>query len=210
MTRPALGLTRTELAVLGRLDRPERIQQFVSALPANHEPDGETLLSVRSVLAQRRAHCMEAAMLAACALWLHDAPPLLMHMACAASDYPHVIALFRHGARWGAISKSTGLTLRYRDHVYASLRELAMSYFHEYADKGGRRTLRSYSRPFDLRRIDPALWVTAEDDCWQAHARLERSRHHPLLTGAAAQRLSRRDGFERAGATLEEHPRPRR
>ena len=208
MTRPALGLTRTELAVLGRLDRPERIQQFVSALPANHEPDGETLLSVRSVLAQRRAHCMEAAMLAACALWLHDAPPLLMHMACAASDYPHVIALFRHGARWGAISKSNGLTLRYRDPVYASLRELAMSYFHEFFDRDGHKTLRSYGRPFDLRYADPATWVTAADPCWAVHDRLAAGVHRDLLTAAQAAQLSRRDAFERESASQVQYPAP--
>ncbi len=207
--REDLGLARGEFAILRRLDTPQRIQLFVNALPSNHELSGETLLSVRSVLAQRRAHCMEAAMLAACALWIHGDPPLLMHLGCAPSDYPHVVALFRRGARWGAISKSNGIALRHRDPVYRSLRELAMSFFHEYADDAGRRTLRSYSLPFDLRRLPAQQWVTAEGNCWPAHARVEGTRHYPLVAAARAGHLSKRDAFESRIALTVEHPRPR-
>ena len=131
--------------MLARLATPERIQAFVDAMPANHELGGETVLSVREVLRQRRAHCIEAAFVAACALWVHRRAPLVMHMDCDPSDWPHVIALFRRGRTWGAISKSNHIGLRYRDPVYRSLRELAMSYFHEYCDRRGRRTLVSHS-----------------------------------------------------------------
>lgn len=205
-----LGLAPAEIAVLARLDRPERIQAFIRAIPTNHEPDGETVLSVREVLRQRRAHCVEGAFVAACALWLHGEPPLLMHLDCDASDHPHVVALFRRGRCWGAISKTNGVRLRYRDAVYRSLRELAMSYFHEYANKRGERTLRSYTRPFDLRRVDPALWVTNPDDCWEIHDKLAALRHLPLVTPAQVRRLSPLDPFERRIAKLQEYPSPPR
>ena len=81
--------------VLGRLDAPQRIQLFVNAIPANHEIGGETILSVREVLRQRRAHCIEGAFVAACALWIHGESPLLMFMDCDESDHPHVLALFQ-------------------------------------------------------------------------------------------------------------------
>jgi hypothetical protein len=68
-----------------------------------------------------------------------------MHLYCAASDDPHVVTLFRRHGAWGAISKSNGVHLRHRDAVYRSLRELAMSYVHEYYDRRGRKTLRSHS-----------------------------------------------------------------
>jgi hypothetical protein len=181
---------------LRRLDSPARIQAFLNAIPVNAEPDGETLLSVRSVLAHRRAHCMEGAMVAACALWIHGRPPLLMHLASADTDYPHVVALFAVGKHWGAISKSNHIALRFRDPVYATLRELAMSYFHEYSDTQGNKTLRSYSRAFDLRRLDVADWVTRHDNCWLAHDTLEASRHHALMRGAAQRALVGRDPFE--------------
>ena len=78
-----------------------------------------------------------------------------MHLDCAPHDNPHVIALFRRGRAWGALSKSNGAWLRYREPVYRTLRELAMSYFHEFFDKRGHKTLRSYSAAFDLRRTRP-------------------------------------------------------
>src|SRR2546429_9296588 len=98
------------------------------------------------------------------------------------SDHPHVPALFSRGHHCGAISKHNGAQLRYRDPVYRSLRELAMSYFHEYFDKRGRKTLRSYSGAFDLRRIDPTLWVTSEKACQEVNDRLTRLRRYSLVS----------------------------
>jgi hypothetical protein len=201
------GLTRAEFAILRRLDSPQKIQRFINAIPANHEIGGETILSVRQVLLQRRAHCIEGAFVASCALWIGGDPPLVMHMDCEASDYPHVIALFRRGNAWGAISKSNGAHLRYRDPVYRSLRELAMSYFHEYFDKRGRKTLRSYSTPFDMRSIDTRLWITRERSCDEVHDRLAASRHYALVSNRQTRALSRRDPFEREAAKLVEFPR---
>jgi hypothetical protein len=207
--REVLGLTPREFARLARLTTPQRIQAFVNAIPINHEADGDTVLSVREVLRQRRAHCIEGAFVAACALWIHGTPPLVMHMDCDPCDYPHVVALFRSRRAWGAISKSNGAVLRHRDPVYHSLRELALSYFHEYCDRRGRRTLRSYTAAFDLRRIDPKRWVTCADACSDVDARLAGLRHYPLVSARQAARLSRRDPFERRAAALVEYPPPR-
>src|SRR6266498_4835035 len=206
--REHLELTGAEFAILKRLDTPQKIQLFINAIPANHEIGGETILSVREVLRQRRAHCIEGAFVAACALWIHGEPPLVMYLDCDASDFPHVLALFRRGGGWGAISKHNGAQLRYRDPVYRSLRELAMSYFHEYFDKRGRKTLRSYSGAFDLRRIDPVLWVTKQSACVETHARLAALRHYALISRRQERLLSRRDPFERKAAALLEYPRP--
>jgi hypothetical protein len=203
--RGDLGLDPDEYAILRRLRTPQQIQAFVNAIPINHETGGETVYSVRQVLAHRRAHCIEAALLAACALWIHGEPPRVMHLDCDASDYPHVVALFRRGKCWGAISKSNGVALRYRDPIYRNLRELAMSYFHEYSTRGGRKTLRSYATPLDLRRVDPTLWVTA-DGCWALHARLQRRRHYALISARQQKSLSRRDAFERAAGRIAQYP----
>jgi hypothetical protein len=211
-TRPArredLCLTRREFSLLERLTTPQKIQAFVSAIPANHELGGETIHSVRKVLQWRRAHCIEGAFIAACALWVQGELPLVMHLDCADSDYPHVIALFRRRGAWGAISKTNGAVLRYRDPVYRSLRELALSYFHEYFDRRGNKTLRSYSAAFDLRRVDAALWVTCERACTEVHDRLVELRHYPLISGRQKALLSRRDRFERAAGKIVQYPRP--
>ncbi|MEP6942677.1 MAG: hypothetical protein ABI981_07055 [Betaproteobacteria bacterium] len=208
VSQVALGLDRAAFAALRKLDTPQKIQAFVNAIPTNHEPDGETLLSVASVLSQRRAHCIEAAFVAACALWIHGEPPLVMHLDCAASDDPHVVTLFRRHGAWGAISKSNGAHLRHRDPVYRSLRELAMSYVHEYYDRRGHKTLRGHSVAFDMRRLDPALWVSARGDCDEANARLAGLRHYLLVTPGQQRLQSRRDAVERRAAQLVEHPNP--
>ena len=207
-SRRAAGLSTRELAVLERLDTPQKIQVYLNAIPINHELDGETILSVREVLRQRRAHCIEGAFLAALALWVHGEPPLLLHLDCDLSDYPHVIAVFRRKGCWGAISKTNGASLRYRDPVYRTLRELAMSYFHEYFNKQYKKTLRSYSRTFDLRSMDPALWITRKEACEEIHERLVQARHYPLISAAQERLLTRRDPFERKASKLVQYPKP--
>jgi hypothetical protein len=208
-TREFLGLTRTEFALLRRLDSPERIQDFLYRLKQNFEPDGDSCNSVRAVLRKRRAHCIEGAMLAACALWIHGEPPLLLDLQ-AVHDYDHVVALFRRRGRWGAISKTNGIGLRWRDPIYRSLRELAMSYFHEYYNKRDAKTLRTYSRPFDLRRLSPEQWVTPENGAWELIDALEATRHYRLLTRAQARALTRRDPFERKVGNLLQYRGPRK
>ena len=207
--RQVLGLGSRDFDRLARLDSPQRIQAFLNAIPINHEPDGETAYSVRSVLRHRRAHCIEGAFVAACALWIHGEPPTVMHLDCEPSDYPHVVALFRRNGAWGAISKSNGVALRFRDPVYRSLRELALSYFHEYSDKRGRRTLRSYSGAFDMRRLDVSKWVCSDANCWEAHDRLAELRHYPLMDARQAKDLSRRDPFEHRMAGTVQYPKPK-
>jgi hypothetical protein len=203
-----LGLSPGEYRRLARLDTPQKIQQFLNAIPINFEVGGETLLSVREVLKQRRAHCIEGAYVAAAALWIHGEPPYVMHLDCEISDFPHVITLFKRGGCWGALSKTNGAYLRYRDPVYRTLRELAISYFHEYFNKRGKKTLRSYSGAFDLRRMDPHLWVTNGSQCIEAHDRLRDLRHYDLISRRQEKLVVRRDAFEMSASKMLQWPPP--
>jgi hypothetical protein len=206
--REDLGLTPTEFAVLRRLDSPRRIQDFVYRLKQNFELGGETCLTVREVLGTRRAHCIEGAMLAACAFWVHGEPPLLLDMR-AVHDFDHVVALYRRHGLWGAISKTNGIFLRSRDPVYRDLRELAMSYFHEYTNGRNHKTLREYSVPYDLRRVDPAVWVSGDKGAWAIAAALDDVRHFRLVAGRHLRLVSRRDPFERRAGALSQYRTPR-
>src|SRR3954463_3312025 len=206
--RQDLGLSPAEFALLRRLDSPRRIQTFVYGLKQNFGVGGEPCLGVREVLRTRRAHCIEGAMLAACALWMHGEPPLLLDLQ-ADRDYDHVVALFKRKGCWGAISKTNPPVLRWRDPVYRSLRELAMSYLHEYANRRGHKTLRRYSRPLDLRRIEPEVWVTNGKNCWDIAEALDDLPHYSLISANQAGLLRRRDALERRIGTVLEHRRPR-
>lgn len=202
-----LGLTKAEFAVLRRLSTPEKIQTFLLDIGQNFELDGDSCASVRHVLRHRRAHCIEGGFLAAAALWVHGRPPLLMDLR-AVHDFDHVVALFSHKGHWGCISKTNGPDLRWRDPVYRNLRELALSFLHEYSNKRDHKTLREYSVPFDLRRADPKEWVTGEDGAWEVNEKLNEIRHYRLVTKAQEKLLRRRDAFERHISTLTQYPHP--
>ncbi|HLC95557.1 MAG TPA: hypothetical protein VJH89_03660 [Patescibacteria group bacterium] len=175
------GLSVKELAVLRKLSTPEKIQDFLDALPMNHEKQGDTCLSPRQVLKAKKAHCIEGAMLAAAALWLHGNEPLLLDLKTIRPDYDHIVALFQRNGYWGAISKTNHAVLRYRDPIYRTVRELALSYFHEYfLYTTGRKTLRSYSVPFSLKRFGTA-WITAEQDVWHIAEAIDDARHFSLV-----------------------------
>jgi hypothetical protein len=203
-----LGLEPKDFALLRRLDTPVKIQAFVHDLRQNFELDGQTCRPVREVLRQRRAHCIEGAMLAAAALWVHGEPPLLFDMR-AERDFDHVIALFRRNGLWGAISKTNGIGLRGRDPVYRTLRELAMSYFHEYTNKLEHKTLREYSVPFDMRRMDTSIWVNATKNCWDVSEKLDGLRHFRLVNGRHLRTVTRRDPFERRLGAVLQYRKPR-
>ena len=116
-SREYLDLTKAEFAILRRLNTPEKIQAYIDAIPQNFEVGGETCLSVRETLRQRRALCIEGAVIAAAALWVNGEPPLLMDLK-AEHDSDHVVTLFRRKGCWGAISKTNHAVLRWRDPVY--------------------------------------------------------------------------------------------
>ena len=149
-------LTPAEHRVLARLDTPQKIQTFLDRLPANFELDGDTAMSPRRLLKARVAHCAEAAIFAAAALAFHGKPAWLMDIQSLPSDQDHVITLFHERGLWGAISKTNHAILRWRDPIYRSARELAMTYAHEYCLPGGKKSMLAYSRPFSLARYAPS------------------------------------------------------
>src|ERR1700739_1345952 len=157
-------LTASEARIFRRLTSPGKIQDFLDTLAINMELDARTYMSPRRVLRTGQAHCVEGAMLAAAALAFHGARPLLLDFQAAYHDEDHVVALFRENGHWGAISKTNHPGLRYRDPVHQSFRSVAASYFHEYYLWDGRKSLRYFSRPFDLSRYAPESWVTAPED----------------------------------------------
>jgi len=147
-------------------------------------------------------------MLAATALWIQGEPPLVMDMR-ARRDYDHVITLFRRNGLWGAFSKTNGIGLRCRDPVFRTLRELAMSYMHEYANKAEIKTLREFSGPGDLRRFNPKLWVSGEKNCWEVPEWLDELPHYPVLRTRQFKALLPRDPFEKRVGAMLQYRRPR-
>ena len=168
---------------------PARVQKFLDDLPYNL---AYTAHSPRKVLEDRTASCLEGAIFAAAALRALGFPPLILDLE-AEQDTDHVVAIFKVRGHWGAVAKSNFTGCRYREPVYRSLRELAMSYFNIYFNLRGERTLRRYSRPVNLARFDRLNWMVTDKPVWFIAEHLCEIPHLPLLTSTMEKNLTRVD-----------------
>ena len=183
------GWTPSERAALRRLSTPARIQAFLDGLDYRTEDEPA---SPRRVLAERRAHCLDGALLAAAALRRLGHEPMVLGM-WAVRDDGHVIALFRRDGAWGAIAKSNFTGLRHREPVYRDVRELVMSYFEDYFNADGERTLRMHTPPLRLARFDRMGWETRDEAVDAIDSALKALPDRHLLTPSQSRRLARVD-----------------
>ncbi len=190
------GLNAAEIKIYKKLYTPKKIQDFLEELLANFEKGSETCYSPRFVLRYKTAHCLEGAIFAAAALRLLGHKPLIVDLRTTETDTNHVIALFKIRNCWGAISKTNHAVLRYREPIYRNLRELVISYFHEYFLDNGRKTLRSYSQPVDLSRFDHKGWMTSEKPLWYIDRYLDKVPHFPILNPSQIKNLRKADPIE--------------
>jgi hypothetical protein len=148
-----------ELKILKKLDSPYKIQTYLDNIDYNSVSETR---SPRYIMKNRRAHCTEGALFAAACLEYIGYPPLVLDLK-AENDDDHVIAIYKLSGCWGAVAKSNFTTIRYREPVYRSLRELAMSFFDFYFNTLGEKTLRAYSLPHNLNRFNDICWKTTEE-----------------------------------------------
>lgn len=182
------GFEKHELALFRRLSTPQKIQQFLDdEVGYNKEKDGETCRSPRRVLRDRLAHCAEGAYFAAAALRFLGHPPLIVDL-MAVRDDDHLLAVFKQDGCWGAIAKSNYSGLRFREPVYRTVRELAMSYFAHYYNLKGELTLREFSRPVNLSRFDRKNWMIAEEDLFWLGDYFYTVPHSQVMTTAMTRR----------------------
>jgi len=183
------GFTRSELRKWRSLKTPYGIQRLLDDMPYHLE---DTAWSPRRVLRENTSHCYEGALFAAAALRMNGYPPLIWDLE-AEHDTDHVIAIYRIDGCWGAVAKSNFTGCRFREPVYRTLRELAMSYFNIYHNLRGERTLRTFSRPVEMKRFDHLNWMTTEKPVWFVAEYLLKIPHTKLLTKAQVKRLHRVD-----------------
>jgi hypothetical protein len=188
--------TKDEIKFLKTLNSPDKIQGFLDTIDYN--PDYECR-SPRWVIRKRSAHCFEGALFAAAAMQFNGYKPLIVDMK-AFNDDDHVIAVFRNNGHWGSIAKSNFTSLRFREPVYRSLRELIMSYFDFFFNISGDKSLRSYSLPLDLTRYNYRNWPGTDEDLEYIGDKLENMRHYPVINKTMIEKLSKAsDTMLRAG-----------
>ncbi len=184
-----------EFKIFKKLDTPAKIQDFINSIPINFEKGRETNHSPLSTLKTNRAHCMEAALLAAAIFWYHGEKPLLLDLKAEDHDISHAVALFKRNNRWGAISKVNHPYVRYRDPVYKTIRELVMSYFNEYFKKNRKKTLRTYSKPVSLLSLD-SEWVISPKSLWYTIEFLDKTPHFNIFERGSEKYLRPMDTIE--------------
>jgi hypothetical protein len=97
-------------------------------------------------------------------------------------DDDHMLAVYKRHGYWGAVAKSNFVGLRFREPIYRTLRELVMSYFEQFYNLEREKTLRTYTRPLNLKTFDALDWMTKDDFLKRIAQKLDRIRKVPVLT----------------------------
>jgi hypothetical protein len=174
------------------LKTPADIQRYLDGLPYVGENQDRCPLDV---MRDAQCHCLDGGLMAAVALRRIGDPGLLVDLVPAHDrtghnlDDDHVLALFRRHGGWGAIAKSNYAWLRYREPVYRSLRELAMSYFEVYFSLDAVKSLRGYTRPLDISTYDRLDYAWSESGAAELYRRLYRRKMVPLISEQAESHL---------------------
>lgn len=198
--------TKTEIKLFKKLNSPAKIQDYLNTLKYNKK---DTWRSPRNVIKHKEAYCIEGAILAAAILEFHGYKPLIMDIRGAHPDVDHVIAPFKKNGYWGAISKTNYAVLRYREPVYKTLRELVMSYFHEYFLDSGVKTLRDHSVPLNLSKFKKQNWQTSQKNLEDIAEYIDTIKHISIINKQQIKNLRKADSLEIAVGKLREWPKKR-
>jgi len=181
-------LNARQLELLSGLSSPERIQAYLDSIPYSAEEANRCPLRV---LQDGKAHCYDGAFFAAAALRRIGYPPIVVDMMPEPErDDDHLLAIFKRDGLIGAVAKSNFVGLRYREPIHRSLRELVLSYFEDYYNVEGEKTLRAYTRPLDLTPFDRLGWECRDEGVDAIAERFWQVRAIPLFAPEVAAALS--------------------
>lgn len=183
-------LARAELRLVTGLSTPIKIQRFLDNIQYSEEVRYRCPLNV---VKDRKGHCFDGAVFAAAMLRRIGFPPLLVDIIPNENDDDHVLAVFTIRGHWGAVAKSNFSGLRFREPVYRSLRELIFSYFEDFFNALGEKTMRAYTRPLNLTPFDSLDWMTSDDTLDAIGNRLDEIKKHRVLTRSMIRNLSLAD-----------------
>lgn len=220
---PSLRVTPSYFKRGKELATPQKIQDFLDKMPFNFEEEGETYMSPKRALRENKMHCFEGALFACSCLQKLGIKNYLLDLKVKdlKKDSDHTLCIFKINGFWGAISKTNHSVLRWRDPIYKTCRELAVTYFHEYfldsgppatprklrlAWRAGEKTLKSYSAPFDVWKKFGESWLTEEADLDEIATALDKSRHFDFVPKANQKFLRLAGQTEVKGAAVTEWP----
>jgi hypothetical protein len=190
------ALTPKQRMIFRSLTTPGKIQRFLDSVWYS---DSDTYFCPLTLMKKNRGGCFEGALFAACTFRRLGFPSLIVEMT-SENDDDHVLAVYKKNGFWGAVAKSIFPGLRSRQPVYRTVRELVMSYFEFYYNLNRRRTLRGFSAPLDLKRLDKKGWMVSDEAIVLVGKALDNTRHFPLFPSRLGRKLATMDTWTfRAG-----------
>ncbi len=200
-------LPREQINIIRKLNTPSKVQDFLDSVPFNFENSGETYMSPSRALKANKMHCFEGALFGLLCLEYHGYPNFLMDLKVKdlKKDDDHTLCAFKIGKHWGAISKTNHAVLRYRDPIYKSARELAISYYHEYFIDSGEKTLKSFSKPYNVWKNFGYSWIAQEEDLDDIALALDKYEHTEIVPKETSRYLRKAGKMERNAAILAEY-----
>jgi hypothetical protein len=181
------ALTQREARLVSGLNSPAKIQSYLDGIPYSEEI---TYRCPLSVLRDGKGHCFDGALFAAAMLRRIGHLPLIVDMIPNDNDDDHLLALYKMHGHWGAVAKSNYSGLRFREPVYRTLRELIFSYFEDFFNAIGEKTLRGYTRPLNLKEFDRLDWMTGNENLDAIAEKLDEIRRFKVMTGSMIRNLS--------------------
>ncbi|MEI8132491.1 MAG: hypothetical protein WCG34_08655 [Leptolinea sp.] len=184
----------SELAeVLHTFKKPVDVQAFLDATPYSPEERNRCAINV---IHDRMAHCLDGGLFAALGLrWLGYPPVIIDLQPEPGMDDDHVLAIYRENGLLGAVAKSNFSGLRLREPVYRNMRELVMSYFEDFFNVDGVKTLRYYTIPLDLSVMDVYDWMGSDAGVDEIERRLKHLRKTAVVPAAAAKLVGNADAL---------------
>jgi hypothetical protein len=193
------NLNPAERKILDGLNSPIKIQSFLNSIPYSED---ELYRCPLRVLRERKAHCFDGALFAAMAIRRGGRPPLILELIPNNRDDDHILVLFKQYGHWGSVAQSNFSGLRYREPVYRSLHELVMSYFEDFFNSVGEKTLVGYRGPINLKVFDRLDWMGSDSGLEKLSNEMNRYKSHPVISPEMAASLSLVDERSlRAGMT---------
>jgi len=194
-----LSLSPVDRRQVAGLVSPATVQVFLNTIPYSEDHFYRCPLRV---LRERKAHCFDGALFAAMALRRLGFPPKILELIPNERDDDHLLALYRQGQLWGAVAQSNFPGLRFREPIYRTLHELALSYFEDFFNTAGEKTLRGYRGPVNLKVFDRLDWMVSDAGLETLAEDLDRYHMTALVTEEMACNLAPLDERSlRAGLT---------
>jgi hypothetical protein len=204
MSRLEEFLPPEQASLLASLTSPLKIQAFLDNTPYAAESRNRSPLNV---FRDGFAHCLDGGLFGAMALRRLGYPPLIVDLLPEpGTDDDHVLAIYKSHSCYGAVAKSNFSGLRLREPIFRTLRELALSYFEDFYNLHGQKTLRAYTRPVHLAAYDRYNWESDDRGADVIEQRLFTLKKIYLLSTDAVAGLSPVDSLSYQAGMLGTNP----